>query len=253
MAVVDTVAPATEEDPPVDEGSRRSRIDLGTVVGLAVTLVGLGLGASRLGDNSFLTHLATGREMLDSGVVRNDVFTWTSAGESIVVQSWLASLAYGVVDAVAGFHGLRLFTALLAAVLAALCWKLTESSSSILTRLAIMVPVLVIGRTTWSERPLLIAFVLLAAACFARSSPRFHCWLLQSQLFGPMVRRWQADRCVSRRTKIVAMGLIATTFAISIGYATSHLAARVGLAAAGVGAAAVIARLPTCPGLPRPS
>ena len=89
-------------------------------------------------------------------------------------------------------------------------------------------------------------FVLLAAACFARSSPRFHRWLLRSRVFGPMIRSWQADRCVSRRTKTVAIGLIAVTFALSIGLAVSHPAARAGLAALGAGAVVVILRLPPC-------
>jgi hypothetical protein len=91
-------------------------------------------------------------------------------------------------------------------------------------------------------------FVLLAAACFARSSPRFHGWLLRSRAFGPMIRRWQAERCVSRETKMVAIGLIVVTFALSIGLAVSHPAARAGLAALGAGAIVVIARLPPCVG-----
>ncbi len=91
-------------------------------------------------------------------------------------------------------------------------------------------------------------FVLLAAACFARSSPRFHRWLLRSRAFGPMIQRWQADRCVSRETKAVAIGLIALTFALSIGLVFSHPAARAGLAALGVGAVVVILRLPPCVG-----
>jgi uncharacterized membrane protein YbaN (DUF454 family) len=91
-------------------------------------------------------------------------------------------------------------------------------------------------------------FVLLAAACFARSSPRFHSWLLRSRAFGPMIRRWQADRCVSRATKAVAIGLITVTFALSIGLVASHPAARVALAALGASALVVVARLPPCAG-----
>lgn len=91
-------------------------------------------------------------------------------------------------------------------------------------------------------------FVLLAAACFARSSPRFHRRLLRSRAFGPMIQRWQADRCVSRETKTVAIGLIAVTFALSIGLAVSHPGARAGLAALGAVAVVIIVRLPPCVG-----
>jgi uncharacterized membrane protein YbaN (DUF454 family) len=89
-------------------------------------------------------------------------------------------------------------------------------------------------------------FVLLAAACFARSSPRFHSWLLRSRVFGPTIRSWQTTRCVSRQTKAVAIGLIAVTFTLSIGLAVSHPAARAGLVALGAAVVVVIVRLPPC-------
>lgn len=48
-------------------------------------------------------------------------------------------------------------------------------------------------------------FILLAAWFFARSSPRWHRWLLSSELFGPMIRNWEDSRCLSCRTKVVAI------------------------------------------------
>lgn len=48
-------------------------------------------------------------------------------------------------------------------------------------------------------------FVLLSAACFARSSEKWHGWLLASPTFGPMVRNWEERRCVSYRVKSVAI------------------------------------------------
>lgn len=136
---------------------------LTTVFAMAAALVGAGIGAQRLGDNSFLTHLATGRRMLDEGIVRDDAFTWTSAGEPVTVQSWAASLLFAVVDDVAGFQGLRFVMATLAGLVGFLVWRLADRSPSILTRLAIVAPVFVIGVQTWAERPLLIAFVAFAA------------------------------------------------------------------------------------------
>ena len=47
-------------------------------------------------------------------------------------------------------------------------------------------------------------FVLLAAACYAKASPRLHGWLLRHRLFGPMVRDWETHRSLTRRTKTVA-------------------------------------------------
>ena len=161
-----------------DVTTTRHPATLERVLGLSVVLVGVGIGAQKLGDNSFLTHLATGRQMLDHGVVREDVFTWTSGGESLVVQSWLASLLYGLVDELGGFHGLRILMAVSTGVLAGLLWLLTDRNSSVLIRAAVMVPMLWIGLHAWTERPLLIAFVLLALMLViaeGRGDPR---WLV---------------------------------------------------------------------------
>lgn len=59
-------------------------------------------------------------------------------------------------------------------------------------------------------------FMLLAAWCFARSSPRFHEWLLWRSPFGRYLRHWQQHRAMPPRTKGRAIALIIPTFAISI-------------------------------------
>ncbi len=48
-------------------------------------------------------------------------------------------------------------------------------------------------------------FLLLSAWFFARSSEKWHQWLLRSELFGPMIRNWEENRCISLRTKVVAI------------------------------------------------
>lgn len=47
-------------------------------------------------------------------------------------------------------------------------------------------------------------FMILAAGCFARSSPRLESWLLDHPKFGPTLRAWRAHRAVPRRAKIAA-------------------------------------------------
>jgi len=59
-------------------------------------------------------------------------------------------------------------------------------------------------------------FVLLAAACFAKSSPRMHGWLLHSELFGPLLLDWERNRCVSRKVKWLALFMMAVIGGISI-------------------------------------
>lgn len=50
-----------------------------------------------------------------------------------------------------------------------------------------------------------LLFLVLSAACFARSSQLFHGWLMNSKWLGPMIRDWQHHRSVSRRSKLLAI------------------------------------------------
>jgi uncharacterized membrane protein YbaN (DUF454 family) len=58
--------------------------------------------------------------------------------------------------------------------------------------------------------------MLLAAACFARSSRRFHDWLLANRTFGPLILEWERHRSIPRRTKLTAIALMSATLATSI-------------------------------------
>jgi uncharacterized protein len=59
-------------------------------------------------------------------------------------------------------------------------------------------------------------FLLLAAACFARSSRRCHRWLIEHPLFGPTIRQWQQERTIPRRSKFTAVVLLVFTLGSSI-------------------------------------
>ncbi|MHA7848084.1 DUF454 family protein [Serratia sp. D1N4] len=59
-------------------------------------------------------------------------------------------------------------------------------------------------------------FLLLAAWCFARSSPRFHHWLLYRSWFGGYLRHWQQHRALPPGAKWKAVLLIVLTFAVSL-------------------------------------
>lgn len=50
-----------------------------------------------------------------------------------------------------------------------------------------------------------VPFVLLAAFCFSKGSPRCERWLLEHRHFGPMVRDWRAHRSVPLRVKQFAI------------------------------------------------
>ncbi len=64
-------------------------------------------------------------------------------------------------------------------------------------------------------------FVLMAAACFGRSSPALLHWLHRHPRLGPPLRCWQRHRGMTARTKVGALGSIALSFSFSI-YSTLH-------------------------------
>ncbi len=88
-------------------------------------------------------------------------------------------------------------------------------------------------------------FVLLAAACFAKSSPRLHAWLLAHRWLGPMVRDWEANHSLPLRVKWLATVMMLTMVSLS----AWHLSAKPWLAAlivaAGLLGACVVWRIPT--------
>ena len=94
-------------------------------------------------------------------------------------------------------------------------------------------------------------FLLLAAACFARSSRRIHGWLLSHAHFGPLIHEWQAHRSMPYRAKRRALWLIAVSFAISITFFVPGWAAKLAMAAAGLVLGAWVARIPSRDAPPR--
>ena len=88
-------------------------------------------------------------------------------------------------------------------------------------------------------------FVLLAAACFARSSDRFYRWLLAHRSFGPMVREWRTHRSIPYRTKLVAIALMAASLSASIVFFVRPAWLQAALAVFGVGLAVWLYRIPS--------
>lgn len=59
-------------------------------------------------------------------------------------------------------------------------------------------------------------FVLLAAACFARSSKHFHDRLLANRVAGPIIREWVEHRSIPGRVKRWVYLLLTLSFGTSI-------------------------------------
>jgi len=89
-------------------------------------------------------------------------------------------------------------------------------------------------------------FVLLAAACFAKSSPRMHKWLHNSALFGESLQHWESHRCVSRRNKRIAVGSIVLFGGSSLLFAVPTLIGQAVTGALLLIGLTVVLRLKTC-------
>ena len=89
-------------------------------------------------------------------------------------------------------------------------------------------------------------FFIVAASCFARSSPRFERWVLDLPRIGPMVRDHRAGLGMRRRAKSAAIATIAVVVTLSVTLALSSPLSRGVVVAAGlVGIAYVAWRVPT--------
>lgn len=79
-------------------------------------------------------------------------------------------------------------------------------------------------------------FLLLAAACYARSSRRFHSWLLNNKWFGSYIRNYLEKKGITLRAKIITLFLLWITIGVSIAFAVETLALKLilGIIAIGV-------------------
>jgi len=87
-------------------------------------------------------------------------------------------------------------------------------------------------------------FLLVAAACYARSSDRLYNKLLANPLFGPMIREWREKGTVTRQVKWLSIGTIVISFTVSIVFFINHLVGRILMAFVGVVVILLLYRLP---------
>jgi hypothetical protein len=141
------------------------RPDLDRIYSLVFVVAGWRSGLAPICDNSFLCHLRTGRWIIENGIPRADMFSFTAAGRLWVAESWLADLIYGIVDRFFGLSGLTALTAATCAAIAGLWYRLAlrlcgdRRNAAIITALSLGT-----SWTVWAPRPLLaglLCFLLL--------------------------------------------------------------------------------------------
>lgn len=90
-------------------------------------------------------------------------------------------------------------------------------------------------------------FLILATACFARSSRRLHRWLCDNRWFGPAIRSFYAGEGVSARIKLLALGTMwaFVTFAVLVGIPGAYPLVKIVVVGAAIVGTVYLLRLPT--------
>jgi len=89
-----------------------------------------------------------------------------------------------------------------------------------------------------------VPLLLLAAACFARSSERFYRWLLEHRHLGPIVGNYLDGRGIPLRAKVTAVGLIWVTIPLTAFFFITLSWVRMLLLTIGLGVTVYLVRLP---------
>ena len=86
--------------------------------------------------------------------------------------------------------------------------------------------------------------LLLAAFCFARSSQRFHDWLMNHPRFGPLIADFRAGKGIPPATKLWALAAMTASFGFGAIFIAPNWIARGVIIVVAVGAIGYVSRLP---------
>jgi len=83
-------------------------------------------------------------------------------------------------------------------------------------------------------------FLLLAAACYIRSSPKFHDWLIGNRILGVYIRDYLSGAGMPVRVKAITLGLLWVTIGATAAFAVEATAIRILLLIIALGVSAHI-------------
>jgi uncharacterized membrane protein YbaN (DUF454 family) len=87
-------------------------------------------------------------------------------------------------------------------------------------------------------------FLLLAVACYCRSSERMYGWMLSNKMFGRYISNYRAGRGVPPKVKVLTLGVLWLAIGYSL-YAVSFLPVQIALLAVAVVVSAHVIMLPS--------
>jgi uncharacterized membrane protein YbaN (DUF454 family) len=90
-------------------------------------------------------------------------------------------------------------------------------------------------------------FLLLAAACFLRSSDRLYQWLMNHRIFGNYIRNYREHRAMSLPSKVLVLTLLWVTMSYAIFKVVTILAVQILLLFIAIGVTIHIVALKTPP------
>lgn len=88
-------------------------------------------------------------------------------------------------------------------------------------------------------------FLLLAAACYARSSLRFYHWLLYNRWFGNYIRNYRQRKGIPLKVKLLTITLLWLTIGVSAVFAVQSFAVRIILVLIAIGVSIHVLSLKT--------
>jgi hypothetical protein len=178
LALHKAVASDLGVDLPSNDADSKSSSFVGTVV-LAVLAAWVGLISVRpWGDNSALTHLATGRRLLDGDFLTTDPYTFTSLGRPFTVQSWLPSIGMALSERIHPQYGPQVWKGLLVLLVAGIGAALVASASGVLARAVPFALLLVAGTGMWGERPYMLGLAAIGVLLLSLDGRVHANWLV---------------------------------------------------------------------------
>lgn len=87
-------------------------------------------------------------------------------------------------------------------------------------------------------------FLIIAAWCFARSSPELEAWLLSHPVFGKTLTDWRERGAISKRAKVLACSMIAASYAVFVTFSHPTVVLALGVGAVMAAPALYVATRP---------